>query len=90
MKNIQLSPNISSNDISYRVKQVNKFLDKGEQVRITLVFKGRERLHEEIGLKTIHDFVEQCVNGAPASPFKIVDGNRKTIVVTLNPKGKKK
>lgn len=90
MKEIKLSPNISDNDISYRVKQVNKFLDKGEQVKITLAFRGRERIHEDIGLRTINGFVEQCVNGTLASNIKIVDGHRKFITATLNPKGKKK
>ena len=89
MKEIKLSPNISSHDISYRVKQANKFLEKGEQVKITLAFRGRERIHEDIGLKTINGFVEQCTSGTLASGIKVINGHKKFITAMLNPKGKK-
>lgn len=90
MKQIQLSPNISAHDVEYRVKQANKFLDKGDQVKITLAFRGRERLHEDIGIKTIEDFVSQCTSGIQNGKCRIIDGKRKQIVATLNPKGNKK
>lgn len=86
MKEVRLSPNISQNDISYRIKQVNKFLEKKEQVRIVLIFKGRERIHEDIGWETINNFIAQCTLGNLANKPKIIDGKRKTITATLNPK----
>lgn len=89
MKEIKLSPNITQHDIGYRVIQANKFLEKGEQVKVTLLFKGREKLHEDIGWKTIGNFVSLCINGIQAGTFKVVNGRRKSIIVTINPKGKK-
>lgn len=86
MKEIRLSPNITTHDMSYRVKQANKFLESGHQVKITLNFKGREKLHEDIGFKTILTFVEQCTSGTPASNIRKIDGYKKMIMVTLNPK----
>lgn len=89
MKEIKLSPNISPHDVEYRVKQANKFLEKGDQVKVTLSFKGRERVHENIGWKTMEDFVSSCTSGSQAGKLKMVDGRRKMITVTINPKGKK-
>jgi translation initiation factor IF-3 len=90
MKEIKLSPNITEHDISYRVKQANKFLEQGHQVKVTLAFRGRERVHEEIGWKTMEDFVSSCTSGAANGKPRITDGKRKFITAHLNPKGKQK
>lgn len=88
LKEIQLSPNIGQNDIDYRIKQANKFLEKGNQVKVTLSFRGRERVHDEIGLKTIQDFINSCEKGMLTGMIKMIDGRKKYITATLNPKGK--
>ena len=85
-KEIKLSPNITEHDISYRVKQANKFLEQGHQIKVTLIFRGRERIHEDIGLKTIENFVSLCDRGAPNGKPRITDGRRKFITAHLNPK----
>jgi len=87
-KEIKLSPNIGENDISYRVKQANKFLEKGHQVKVTLTFRGRERVHEDIGLKTIEEFITSCTSGVKNGQPRITDGKRKFITAHLNPKVK--
>ena len=84
MKEIKLSPNISPHDMGYRIEQANKFLSKGIQVKVTLNFKGRERLFVAKGYATITSFVAQC-NGKPAGQFKLIEGKRQFITVTLNP-----
>lgn len=89
-KEIKLSPNISDHDVGYRVKQANKFLEQGYQVKITLAFRGRERAHEDIGWKTMENFVSSCTSGVQNGKPRIVDGKRKFITANLNPKGKSK
>ena len=89
LKEIKLSPNIGTHDVEYRVKQANKFLEKGNQVKVTLSFRGRERLHEDIGLNTIQNFVNQCTSGSLASGYKVIDGKRKQVTAMLNPKKNK-
>ncbi len=88
MKEIKLSPNISANDVDYRVKQANKFLEKGHQVKVTLSFKGREKLHEDIGVTTLTNFISKC-EGTQTGNFKKIEGRRKQITVTLNPRRNK-
>lgn len=87
MKEIKLSPNIGINDLSYRIVQANEFLKKGLQVKVSLVFKGRENIHESIGYSTLSKFLEWC-DGVPASNLRMILGKRKQLVVTLNPKKK--
>lgn len=90
LKEIKLSPNIGKNDIEYRVKQANKFLEKGDQVKITLSFKGREKAHIEIGRATISHFINECDRGTLVNTPKETIGKRMFITATLNPKGKGK
>lgn len=88
LKEIRLSPNISSHDVEYRVKQANKFLKKGNQVKVSVIYKGREKLHEEIGARVLLEFVSQC-DGKLANQAKVTNAGKKLVLsVTLNPKSK--
>jgi translation initiation factor IF-3 len=89
LKEIKLSPNIGAHDVEYRVKQANKFLESGHQVKVTLTFKGREKAHADIGRTTMTHFVNECTSGTLASAPKEVQGRRMFITATLNPKGNK-
>lgn len=71
--------------MEYRVKQANKFLAKGEQVRVVLTYKGREVTHWEIGQQTLQSFVSQC-DGVQQGTPRVIQGRRKQLQVTINPK----
>jgi translation initiation factor IF-3 len=49
VKEIKLHPKTSENDYNYRLVQAKEFLEKGFKVRATVVFKGREMVHQEYG-----------------------------------------
>jgi translation initiation factor IF-3 len=49
VKEIKLRPNIDSNDFIVKMKQVKKFIDNGDKVKITLRFRGREMAHQGLG-----------------------------------------
>ena len=58
IKEIKLRPNIDSNDFIVKMKQVKKFIDNGDKVKITLRFRGREMAHQTLGA-TILDRVRE-------------------------------
>ena len=45
VKEIRISPNIDSNDLSTKVNAARKFIEKGDKVKVTLRFRGREMAH---------------------------------------------
>lgn len=45
IKEVRLSPNIESNDLNTKVNAARKFLEKGDKVKVTLRFRGRELAH---------------------------------------------
>lgn len=49
LKTMKIGLKISDNDLSIKVRKINKFLDDGDRVKIMIVFRGREMAHKEIG-----------------------------------------
>ncbi len=74
IKELKLSPKISEHDFQVRVNAGIKFLEKGYKVKVTLMFKGREITHSELGMNMMTKFMadlqevatveqEPCTNG---------------------------
>jgi translation initiation factor IF-3 len=86
VKEIKIGPNTSDNDLSYRVKQMIEFLNKGHKVKITMQFRGREMVYLENGqklmLKMIMDVQE---HGIPEAMPKL---EGKKLFVVIKPKNK--
>jgi translation initiation factor IF-3 len=58
-KEIRLSPNIDTNDLNTKVNQTKKFLEKGNKIKVTLRFRGREMAHRDVGKEILDLFYEQ-------------------------------
>jgi len=57
-KNLQLSFNISDNDIETRVNAAEKFLNKGDKVSVELRLRGRENQLSEVGIQKMNKFLD--------------------------------
>ena len=56
---VRLSPNIDTNDLNTKVNQARKFLSKGDKVKVTLRFRGRELAHVNQSKVILDDFAEK-------------------------------
>lgn len=68
MKSIRLSARIGQHDMETRLKQAQKFMEKGDKVKIELFLRDRERQHGEIGFEMIKKFLEAL---SATNPFKV-------------------
>ena len=59
LKEIRLSPNIDTNDLNTKMNAAKKFLAKGNKVKITLRFRGREMAHMNSSKHILDDLAEQ-------------------------------
>ena len=62
VKEIKLRPNIDEHDYQVKMRNVRKFIDAGDKVKVTLRFRGREMAHQELGaqvLKRVRDEMEE-------------------------------
>lgn len=58
IKEIRLSLNIDTNDFNTKVAQASKFLSKGDKVKVSIRFRGREMAHTDLGLAVQKRFAE--------------------------------
>lgn len=56
VKEIRLSPNIDENDLTTKANQARKFITKGDKVKVTLRFRGREMAHMQTSKQILDDF----------------------------------
>ena len=62
IKEIKMRPNIDDHDYDVKMRNVNKFIDNGDKVKVTLRFRGREMAHQQLGmdlLKRVQDDVAE-------------------------------
>lgn len=59
VKEIRLSPNIDTNDLNTKANQARKFLEKGDKVKVSLRFRGREMAHMASSKQILDDFFEK-------------------------------
>ena len=68
LKEIRLSPNIDSNDLNTKMNAAKKFLTKGDKVKITLRFRGREMAHMNASKHILDDFAASLGEIAVVEP----------------------
>lgn len=56
VKEVKLKPNIDEHDLQTKLKQARQFLEKGNKVKITCMFRGREMAHTDLGMKVVQSF----------------------------------
>lgn len=74
LKEIRLSPNIEANDLNTKVNSAKKFIAKGNKVKITLRFRGREMAHMNSSRHILDDFAEQLADVAVVEKAPKVEG----------------
>ena len=82
IKEIRLSPNIDTNDLNTKISAARKFLSKGDRVKVTLRFRGREMAHMANSKHILDDFAQAlsdvCVMEKPPK----VEGRSMTMFLT--------
>ena len=58
IKEVRLSPNIEANDMNTKANMARKFLEKGDKVKVTLRFRGREMAHMTSSKHILDDFAQ--------------------------------
>lgn len=82
VKEIRMSPNIESNDLNTKMNATKKFLEKGNKVKITLRFRGREMAHMQSSRHILDDFAESLADVAVIEKAPKVEGRSISMVLT--------
>lgn len=87
VKEVKLKPNIDTHDFQTKLKHAREFLLKGNKVRLTIVFRGREMLHRDLGGKVVDDFCRELSDIATVEAAPKLMGRMMTTI--LIPSGKR-
>ena len=82
IKEIRLSPNIDTNDLNTKVNAARKFLSKGDKVKVTLRFRGREMAHMNNSKHILDDFAQSLSDIAVIEKAPKVEGRSMTMFLT--------
>ena len=84
IKEVRLSPNIDTNDLNTKMGAARKFLEKGDKVKVTLRFRGREMAHMSKSRYILEDFAEKLSDIATIDKPSKVEG--RSMVMFLSAK----
>lgn len=82
VKEIRLSPNIDTNDLNTKMNAARKFLSKGDKVKVTLRFRGREMAHMNSSKHILDEFAENLADVATVDKAPKVEGRSMTMFLT--------
>lgn len=83
LKEIKMRPQISIHDYNFKMKHIREFLDDGNKVKITIMFRGREMAHTEFGYDLINKIIQDLENEAATEKPAKLEG--KNLSAVLNP-----
>ena len=83
VKEIRMSPNIDTNDLNTKVGAARKFLEKGNRVKVTLRFRGREMAHMSTSKHILDDFTQMLSDIAVVEKMPKVEGRSMIMFLTV-------
>ncbi len=84
VKEIKLRPGIDDHDFQIKMRSMTRFLEEGDKVKVTLRFRGREMVHQELGVKVLDRVKEEMDARAKVEQFPRLEGRQ--MVMVLAPK----
>ena len=83
VKEVRMSPNIDANDLNTKVNNAKKFILKGNKVKVTLRFRGREMAHAQQSKHILDDFADMLKDVAQVEKPAKLEGRNMSMVLTV-------
>lgn len=81
VKEIKMRPNIDRNDYDVKMRNVLRFLQEGDKVKVTMRFRGREMVHQEIGMNVLMRVRKDLEEIAKVEQMPHLEGRQMTMVM---------
>jgi translation initiation factor IF-3 len=88
IKEIKLRPRTDEHDYDFKLRNVRRFLEEGNKSKLTIMFRGREIVHKEIGQKILIKVVEELKDVAIVEQTPRMEGRQMFMILAPNPKWK--
>ncbi len=84
LKEVKVRPQINEHDLMFKMKNAKKFLEHGNKVKVTMMFRGREIVHRSLGQKVFDRIINELSDIANVEQMARMEGNR--MIMVLAPK----
>ena len=84
IKEVKVRPRTEEHDFQFKLRHVKRFLDEGNKVKISILFRGREIAHPEFGKEMLNRFVEEVKDIMVIEQFPRLEG--RNMVMIMAPK----
>ncbi|MEM9683756.1 MAG: translation initiation factor IF-3 [Pseudomonadota bacterium] len=81
VKEIKFRPNIEQHDYDVKMKAMRRFLEDGDKVKVTLRFRGREMMHQHLGMKVLNRVREETDELAKVEQVPQMEGRQMVMVL---------
>ena len=82
VKEIKLRPGIDDHDYDVKMRSMQKFIDEGDKVKVTMRFRGRELAHQEIGMNVLMRVRDDLDKVAKIEQHPRMEGRQMTMVMS--------
>ena len=86
IKEMKYRPKIGGGDFDTKTRKVGEFLADGHKVKVTIMFRGREVAHPELGMKILERIAETCGSSAKVEATPKLDGRNMVMVLAPDKK----
>ncbi len=81
VKEIKMRPGIDQHDYDVKMRSMRRFLDDGDKVKVTLRFRGREMVHQDLGMKVLERVRDDLDEIAKVEQFPKMEGRQMIMIV---------
>ena len=81
IKEVKFRPNTDKNDYDVKMRNVFKFLENGDKVKVTLRFRGREMAHQNLGMDLLNRVRDDMEETAKVEAFPRLEGRQMLMVL---------
>jgi len=82
VKEVKLRPNIEDHDFNVKARNARRFLEAGDKVKATIMFRGREITHPDLGEKLLNRLANQLMEISAVEKNPKVEGKNMTMILT--------
>ena len=86
VKEVKFRPGTDENDYQIKLRNMTRFLQEDDKVKVTLRFRGREMAHQEIGMRQIERIKTDIQDVAVVEQMPKMEGRQMVIILTPNKK----
>jgi len=90
LREIRLRPKIGEHDFDAKTRSVKKLIDEGDKVKVTIMFRGREITHADLGFKLLQKMMETLKGQVVIDKQPIIEGQRMHLIISPAPQTKSK